>query len=106
MSQKSYPSVDIQFIEENVVASGLLEDGGILKIGSTTSFIKKGNSNKAVYKRTTLVRELEPGQICFEQAMALALKFDFLGALLEWFEENRDWKEGAYIVPKAAQNHL
>lgn len=24
----------------------------------------------------------------------------FMGELLKWFEENRDWKEGAYIVPK------
>jgi hypothetical protein len=41
-----------------------------------------------------------------EQATALALKFSFLSHLIEWLEENRNWKEGAYIVPQNEQQGL
>lgn len=90
-----YPSVDIDFIIEYATASGRLAEDGIINVGSTTTFVVKGN--QAIYKRSTLVRELEPGQVCLEQATSLALKFSFLGQLLEWLELNRGWKEGAYV---------
>lgn len=101
MSDKHYPSVDITFIEEHALASGCLVEGGIIKVGSTTTFVVTGP--QAIYKRSTLVRELAPGQVCLEQATALALKFSFIGPLLLWLEQNRNWKEGAYIVPKSEQ---
>lgn len=98
MPDSHYPSIDIKFIEEHVIASGKLVKDGVLKIGSTTTYIVEGT--QAIYKRSILVRELIPGQVCFEQATGLAFRFSFMGALLEWLERNRDWKEGAYIVPK------
>ncbi len=101
MPDSHYPSIDIDFIEEHIITSGKLVKGGIVKIGSTTTYVVDGP--QAIYKRSTLVRELTPGQVCFEQATGLAFKFSFMGALLEWLEINRDWKEGAYIVPKSEQ---
>lgn len=102
MPDPHYPSVDLDFILHHVKASGKLVQGGIVKFGSTTTLVVDGP--QAIYKRSTLIRELEPGQICLEQATAVALKFSFLGQLLEWLVANRNWKEGAYIVPKNAAN--
>lgn len=99
MPDSYYPSIDIEFIDEHVKESGKLVKDGIVKIGSTTTYVVEGP--QAIYKRSTLVRELTPGQVCFEQATGLAFKFSFMGALLEWLELNRDWKEGAYIVSKS-----
>ncbi|SFD25424.1 hypothetical protein SAMN05518672_1011290 [Chitinophaga sp. CF118] len=95
MSDTYYPSVDINFIEEHVIKSGKLVKDGIIKFGTTTTFVVDGP--QAIYKRSIFLRELQPGQICFEQATALAFRFSFMGALLGWLEENRDWKEGAYV---------
>ncbi|RXK59181.1 hypothetical protein ESA94_13655 [Lacibacter luteus] len=97
MPDPHYPSVDLDFILNHVNASGKLAHGGIARFGSTTTLVIEGH--QAIYKRSTLIRELEPGQICLEQATAVALKFAFLGQLLEWLVTNRNWREGAYIVP-------
>lgn len=97
MPDNHYPSTDIDFIQQHIVASGKLVADGIIKFGSTTTYVVAGP--QAVYKRSILVRELEVGQVCFEQATGLAIRFSFIGALLEWMEVNRNWKEGAYIVP-------
>lgn len=91
-----YPSVDISFIEHYMLASGKLAANGIVKVGTTTIFVLEGQ--QAIYKRTIYVRELQPGQVCFEQATGLAARFGFMGALLNWFEDNRKWKDGAYII--------
>ena len=96
MIDSHYPSVDIDFIIDHVNASGRLAHGGVVKFGSTTTLVVVGS--QAIYKRSTLIRELEPGQVSLEQATAVALKFSFLGQLPEWLLTNRSWKEGAYIV--------
>jgi hypothetical protein len=98
MPDSHYPTVDIEFITKHVKASGKLVVDGIVKFGTTTTFVINGP--QAIYKRSIFIRELEPGQICLEQATAVALKFSFLGPLLKWLVLNRNWKEGAYIVPK------
>lgn len=83
---------------DHVKSSGKLVDDGIVNFGATTTLVIAGP--QAIYKRSTLVRELTPGQICLEQATGLAIKLSFLGQLMAWLEANRDWKEGAYIVPQ------
>lgn len=98
MPDTHYPTVDIDFIIEHVKASGKLAKGGVVKFGSTTTLVIDGS--QAIYKRSILIREIETGQICLEQATAVALRFLFLGQLLEWLVTNRNWKEGAYIVSK------
>ncbi|MEZ2446111.1 hypothetical protein AB6805_30560 [Chitinophaga sp. RCC_12] len=97
MSDNFYPHVDAEFIKQCVSESGRLANNGIVKIGSTITFIIAGN--KAIYKRTILVRELIPGQICLEQGISIAIRFGFMGKLLGWLEKNRNWKDGAYSEP-------
>ncbi|TAH00356.1 MAG: hypothetical protein EAZ15_09255 [Sphingobacteriales bacterium] len=96
MPDLHYPTVDIDFIINQVNASRKLANGGIVKFGSTTTLVIDGP--QAIYKRSILIRELEPKQICLEQATTVALRFLFLGQLLEWLVSNRNWKEGAYIL--------
>jgi len=96
MPDSYYPSVDVNFIEDHVRRSGKLADNGIVRVGATTTFILAGSN--AIYRRSIFIRELEPGQVCLEQATALAVRFSFIGALMEWLETNRSWKEGAYIM--------
>lgn len=91
-----YPTVDLNFIISHVTASGKLAESGIVKFGSTTTLVIDGN--QAIYKRSILIRELEPGKISLEQATAVSIRFLFLGQLLEWLVINRNWKEGAYII--------
>ena len=64
MPDSHYPSIDIEFIEEHIIASGKLVEGGVIKIGSTTTYVVDGP--QAIYKRSTLVRELTPGQVCLK----------------------------------------
>ncbi len=95
MPDPFYPSIDMDFIKENIEASGKLAKDGIVKIGATTTFVLEGN--QAIYKRSILIRELAPNQVCLEQATSLAWRFSFLSKLINWLEANRNWKEGAYI---------
>ncbi len=100
MPDPFYPFVDLSFIEENAKASGKLAPDGIFKVGSMTTFVVGGT--QAIFKRTIFIREPQPGQVCLEQATALALRFNFMGPLLEWLTINKNWKEGAYITPTPA----
>lgn len=95
MPDPFYPSVDITFIEQQLKNTGKFEDG-FFTVGQTKTFVLKGK--QAIHKRTILIRELTPGQVCYEQATGLAARFHFIGALLTWLETNKHWKEGAYIV--------
>ncbi len=93
MPDPYYPSVDFDFIKDHLIATGQIED--FFTVGSTTTFVLKGT--KAIFKRTIYIRELWPGQVCYEQATGLAIKHKFIGSLMDWLEFNRRWKEGAYI---------
>lgn len=97
MPEPYYPSVDFTYIEQQLKNTGRFE--GHFSIGQTRTFVIKGK--QAIYKRTIRIRELIPGQVCYEQATGLAARFGFIGALLEWLESNRDWKEGGYVVPRS-----
>lgn len=94
MPDPFYPSVDFVFIENHLRASGKVLD--VLEVGKTKTFVLEGN--QAIHKRLLVVRQIQPDQVCYEQAVYLAAKFKFIGALLSWYESNRNWKEGAYIV--------
>jgi hypothetical protein len=101
MPDNYYPSVDLAFILSQVSQSGTLADEGIVRLSSTTTFVIEGP--QPIYKRSIRVRELQPGQVCLEQATNIAMRFSFLGHLLAWLEQNRNWKEGAYIVPSEVE---
>jgi hypothetical protein len=95
MPDPHYPTVDIDFIDSQMLKSGKLIPNGRLKVGNTTTYVLAGP--QPVIKRTITVREDENQQVQYEQATGLAARFLFIGSLLHWFEENRDWKEGGYF---------
>jgi hypothetical protein len=96
MPDLHYPTIEIDFIIAHVMVSGKLAEAGVVKFGSTTVLVIDGV--QAIHKRSILIREIEPRQITLEQATAVAIRFLFLGQLLEWLVANRNWKEGAYII--------
>lgn len=89
-----YPTVDKNFIEQQIRKNNNILES--VTIGSSTAYVLVGS--KPVMKRTYLVRELEPGVVDYYSATGLAIKLGFMGALLDWFEQNRNWKDGAYVV--------
>lgn len=95
MPDPFYPSIDFEFISKHLQESGKFEAS--IKVGSTTTFVLKGP--QAIFKRTIYIRELEPGQVCYEQASGLAARFGFLTPLAQWYETNKNWKDGGFIVP-------
>lgn len=96
MPDPHYPTVDIDFIIAQIHATGRVIEGGMQKVGSTTFFTLDGN--KPIHKRHILIRDIGGGQINFEQATGLAIKYYFLESLMEWLKKHRNYKEGAYIV--------
>jgi len=95
MRDKHYPTVSIEFIDSQILREDRTPIVNCVKNKKTTYYIVNGT--KALFKRTYLVREVEAGEICFEQAMALAIHFRFLHEISIWLEQNRNFKEGAYI---------
>ncbi len=93
MPDPFYPSVDLSFIEEQLILTGKFE--GHTVVGQTVTFVMSGT--KAIHKRSILIRQLSPGKVCYEQASGLAARFGFIGVLLAWLEQNHNWKEGAYV---------
>lgn len=97
MSEEYHPDVDVEFILQKIQDSGKVIPESRLKIGDTTTFVAKGD--KPMHKRHITVREFD-GKVNFEQATGKAALFGFMGALLKWLEENRDWREGEYVDTK------
>lgn len=97
MSDPFYPTVDLPFFEGLILSSGKVIAASKVKVGDTTTFVQ--DNNKAMHKRIILIRELEPNQVSFEIATGWAIKLGFMGQLLTWFEEHRNWKDGGYFVP-------
>lgn len=90
----AYPSVDKTFLLSLISRTNRFENP--IVVGKSTALVVKGS--QPIYKRTTILREIESGQITFEQATGLAIKHGFMADLLDWFEQNRNWKDGGYIV--------
>ncbi|MBL7703834.1 MAG: hypothetical protein JNM14_16410 [Ferruginibacter sp.] len=98
MPDQFYPTINIDFVEEQILQSGKIIPDSKLKIGSTATFVTEGT--QAIHKRLVIIREIEDGAISFENATAMALKFNFMGSLLKWLESNKNWKDGAYVEPQ------
>jgi len=94
MGDPHYPTVDLEFIVQKILDSKKVIPESKFEMGRTTTFVMA--NDKPMHKRHVTVRHFN-GQINFEQATGKAILFGFMGDLLEWYEENRDWKEGGYI---------
>lgn len=98
----SHPTVDISFIDAQIKAKQELELNGYFKVGRSHAYIITGH--KPLHKRRIVVREFEDNkynepQVNFMQATGTAIVWGFMRELLDWYEENRDWKEGGHFVP-------
>ena len=95
-----HPSVDYNFLIEQVENSGKV--AGIERFGTSTAIAMKGP--QALHKRLMVIREFNVGEVHFEQAVAVAIRYDFMNVLLKWFRENKDWKDGGYFDPQLGQS--
>ncbi len=97
----SHPTVDISFIDKQIRAKQELELNGYFKVGRSHAYITKGH--EPLHKRRIIVREFdderynEP-QVNFMQSTGTAIAWGFMRELLDWYENERHWKEGGYFV--------
>jgi|GEM_PF-2001373 len=94
---RHYPTVDFPFIRQQILACQEVLPESELIIGRTTTFVLAGK--RPIFKRTIIIRQIEEGQVNYMQATGLAIRLDFMGALLKWLEDNKHWKDGGYFVP-------
>jgi hypothetical protein len=93
-----YPSVDVNFLEKLILGCGKVIPESKVKVGNTTSFVI--DNNKAMHKRLIIIRELEIGEVNFENATSLAIRLGFMGGVLDWYVKNKNWKDGGYFQPQ------
>lgn len=94
MSNSHYPLADAEFIIAKLLESKKVDETTYLKVGGTHTVNLKGS--KPLHKKIVVVREID-GSINFMQATGLAAIHGFMGELLDWYEKEKNWKEGAYI---------
>jgi hypothetical protein len=101
MGDEHYPKVSTDFIIECLLACDNIVGESQMRIGSTITFVTKGE--QILIKRLVSFREIEEGNIAFEQASALAARFKFLGKFLKYLEEERGYTDGGYSVEALKQ---
>lgn len=97
-----YPTVDLDFLAEQVRKSTAVIPDSEYRVGNTVSFTLEGT--KPISKRLVLLRDIGDGQVALESATWIALKLQFLGILMEWLHEKRGWKEGGYTLTPLSQS--
>ncbi|KAF0240177.1 MAG: hypothetical protein FD183_1162 [Chitinophagaceae bacterium] len=95
MPDEFLPSVDLDFLESQILGCGKVLLDSKVKVGNTTSYVL--DNNKAMHKRLIIIRELKVNEVNFENATSLAIRLGFMGALLEWYKTNKNWKDGGYF---------
>lgn len=88
-----YPTIDLAFIEELINSSDRVAK--IITIGNTKAYVLSGTGQ--LHRRIFYFQIVGDGQVSFNFATGVATKLKCMGQLLKWLEENRGWKEGAYI---------
>jgi len=94
MSRDPYPSCDVNFFIAELLKSPKIDSDTLSNVGSTHTVLLK--DKKPLHKRTIMFRE-HNGEVGFMDATGNAALYGFMPELLEWFEDNKGWKAGAYI---------
>jgi len=95
MSENYHPSAAKDFILRKLRESKFIDESTERSVGDTTTFLRKGDQKP--HKRT--VRVYSPSdEVNFIQATGLAISYGFIGELMEWYWENKKWKEGEYVA--------
>jgi len=89
------PTVDLDFIISMIDESDMVQ--GKVKVGKSTGYVLKGT--KPIAKRTIIINQTG-GQVPYEWATGTAMKLKCPEKLSEWFERNRNYKDGGYFKPK------
>lgn len=97
MEQEYHPTVSIEFLISKLKKHPKIIPESIQKTGETTYFFVI-YGKKPISKRTYIINFNSKGEVNFNQATALAISFNFIGDLMHWYYEFKDWKEGNFVV--------
>lgn len=100
MADEFLPKISIEAFKAIIMESDKVL--GEIRVGSTTAIVLKGN--KFIGKRMISLRDDIP-EIDYEYAVAQAHKAGQLSACMQWFEDNKNFKEGGYIVADSTKNN-
>ncbi|MEZ4809235.1 MAG: hypothetical protein R2819_02640 [Allomuricauda sp.] len=95
MSENGYPTVSEDFLLDKIRNSPKIDASTEKKVGTSYSFLMVGD--KPIYKRQVTIRSID-GEFNFMQATSKAILLGFMSELLEYFEKEKKYKDGAYIV--------
>lgn len=95
MEESQYPTIEIETMNQLVIATGKLDKNGLEITEDTVIYYLAGP--QVIHKRTMRIRLEKPGQFTFIQAMAIAIRLKFTPKMVDWYRINRNWKDGAPI---------
>jgi hypothetical protein len=90
-----YPLVDADYLTLCIQGSSKIDTKTHRSLGNTSTFMLIGD--KPMYKKQVSFRHNENKEVSFNTSTSLAIRLGFMAKLLDWFEENKSWKEGAYV---------
>jgi hypothetical protein len=93
MFDDHYPTIDLEFAQSLFENCDKVID--TIRVGETIAYIIKGL--KPIGMRTVILRSTD-GQVGFLYLSGYAARFGFMGQLLKWLEENRNWKDGGFTI--------
>jgi hypothetical protein len=102
MADPHYPTIEKNFFTQLIENNTRVIPGSKTAFGRTTVFVMIGNS--PIHRRMVNIRENRQGTIPYECATGIAARVGCMGDLLIWLEENRNWKDGAYVAQQKEDN--
>lgn len=105
MADPHYPTVDKDFFINLIERHPKVMPDSKIEVGRTISYTMIGN--RALHRRNIVIRETKEGGYPFEIATSVGIKLgtEFMGELLNWWAENKKWKDGAYIGPEPPRDN-
>ncbi len=97
MADNYAPLIDTSFLISLINSSEKVQIEGQITRGDTTLFIFKGKS-KNLKNRKLIVRNTK--YTGYDSAYYIAHRVGKEKELFEWYETNKNWKEGEYFVKK------
>ena len=94
MSNSEYPTVSEEFLLDKIRHSPKIDSSTEKKVGTSYSFLLVGD--KPIYKRQVTIRSID-GEFNFIQATSKAILLGFMAELLDYFENEKGYKDGGYI---------
>ncbi len=92
----NYPTVNKTFLLDKIRNSPKIDPSTEKQIGNSYSFLMVGN--RPIYKRQVTIRLIDD-EFTFIQATSKAILLGFMSDLLKYFENEKNYKDGGYIVP-------